>query len=247
MYYKIAISNVSISYNQLLHMLNLYSKFYIIINSTYINKYYIIYLFLDKHTNLNKLKNILIYNYSYSNIISKIFKLYLTYNEQSTNKYIFIDSTLYNIHNIHIITKLSLPNYLNIFNLNKKIKNLIINFLTTKEYNIAIYHKNSLYINFIKNYIKIYKKYIIYIEESYLHILYDIINNALKSYKTNLYFLCYIRSPNYVNNIKTSIYKILNKFSKNSLYYNILFLIDKDRVSIQSKFIKYYTFNNLFY
>lgn len=258
MFYKMAILNSKLSYSLLLKLLSNISKFYIIITPTISINYYIIYLILDSGnsiTNLKDIKHLIIYNYAYNKIIYKIFRLYLSnYCNLNTN-YIFIDYTLYNIQNIKIYNYLKSSKYLSIFNINKKLKYILYNFLhDLKKQYFWIYHKNITILSFLNNYIINYSNNIILLEyeqiqkksipiltelstnkhktSNYIYILVNLINNL----SNNSQYL--------ISNIITSIQINLKNIKQK---YNILFLSNENIINhtYYNNFINYFTFVNL--
>jgi len=253
MYYKLAILNSTISYNNILSIINNISNFYLIITPTTSLNHYIIYFILNNNSNLNKLyeyQSNIIYNYKYNIIIYKIFRLFLTYN--NINNFIFIDFAFYNLQNIIVINKLKLNKYINIFNINKKIKYIIEKFFTNKSSTLSIYHSNKSYLHFINNFLTTYNINIISLDYYLIHKLYDIIINKLNNnYTTTLYLLFNITNNKVINyilkSLQDNIKKIKIEYKKSKLYCNILFLLESEKINTISSQVKYYTFNKLIY
>lgn len=254
MYYKIILNNTITNYSSIYNIIKSISKFFIIINPSLSYNYFIIYLILENtnnFSNLTKLKYIKIIKYS--KVIYKIYYYYLL-NYNNSIHYLLIDYTFYNLINFTINNKLSLDSYLNIFNINDILKKNISNFIRSVNHKIIwIYHNNDKYLNFINNYILLYKESnesnnkqsIIHIND-YNHIT---LSKNLKYIILNLKNkICDI------NLIKESINIFYNKLIFNSykLYkkinykVNILILSNSCNTSdIINKYITYFTFSKL--
>lgn len=253
MFYKLALLNSNLSYSIIIKNLSYISKFFIIITPTISINYYIIYIIIDNKHLFNKqllnelldLKKLIIYNFSYNSIIYKLFRIYLTWNNNLINKYLFIDNTFYNLQNIKIYNFLKSNQYVNILNINNKLKYFLYAFLHDINNKITyLYHKNINYLQFIKNFIMAYnyKKSILF-QFNELNLISDKFNNS----STSNYILI-----NLIN-CKNNIYKFINiiqdnliKLNKN---YNLLLLSNNNNHNNNNNnnLITYFTFSNLIY
>lgn len=181
--YKLYIKIDSLSYYKLLSFLKKISNLFIIIHFDKNIKYYLIYCKINDINNLNIINNNNIYNQKCNKFLYKLlFKYYKLYN--NTLEYLFIDNHILNILNINIFNNLDFHDYLNIFNFNIKIKNILNNYIKHHtQFIFQITHTDINYLLFIKNLILNYKKRKIYI----------ILNNL--NYKK--FKLLYIDKKNY--------------------------------------------------
>ena len=249
MFYKLALLNSDLSYSLIIKNLSYISKFFIIITPTISINYYIIYIIIENKHLFNKqllnelldLKKIIIYNFSYNSIVYKLFKIYLTWNNNLINKYFFIDYSLYNLQNIKIYNFLKISQYLNILNINNKLKKFLYTFLHEINNKITyIYHKNIHYLEFIKNFIITYdnKKTLLF-QFNELNLITDKFNNST----TSNYIL--INLINCKNNIYKFINIIQNNLIKLNKNYNLLLL--SNYTQNNNNLITNLTFSNLIY
>lgn len=254
MYYKIILNNTIRNYSSIYNIIKSISKFYIIINPSLSNNYFIIYLILENTNSLQKLKDIKVIKYS--KIIYKIFYYYLL-NYKYLTHYLLIDYTFYNLINFSINSKLSLDAYLNIFKINNILSKNLSNYIRSVNHKIIwIYHNNSKYLNFINNYILSYK---LSNTESKNNKESSIITtdnyNNISSYKNLKYIILnFKKSILDIDLIKESINIYYNKMIFNSykIYkkintkVNILILSNTCNTSdIINRYITYFTFSKL--
>lgn len=254
MYYKIILNNTIRNYSSIYNIIKSISKFYIIINPSLSNNYFIIYLILENTNSLQKLKDIKVIKYS--KIIYKIFYYYLL-NYKYLTHYLLIDYTFYNLINFSINSKLPLDAYLNIFKINNMLSKNLSNYIRSVNHKIIwIYHNNSKYLNFINNYILSYK---LSNTESKNNKESSIITtdnyNNISSYKNLKYIILnFKKSILDIDLIKESINIYYNKMIFNSykIYkkintkVNILILSNTCNTSdIINRYITYFTFSKL--
>lgn len=240
--YKIYISKDLISYYKLIKIFKKISDLFIIIYFNQFINYYLIYCKINNNNDLKKIKSISNYILKCNKLLNKILYIYFKkYNK--TTEYVFIDNILINLNTINILNKLELHNYLNLFNIDLKLNNLINLFIKHNTENLLqITHKNSKYLLFLKNYIYYYKPSKIYLINNkfdynifiYLYIL----KQAYFKYK-------YIIIYDYKNIINQEFIENMYNFKiKNNNKINILILSYNLN---QHKFIINHKFNKLFY
>lgn len=254
MYYKIILNNTIRNYSSIYNIIKSISKFYIIINPSLSNNYFIIYLILENTNSLQKLKDIKVIKYS--KIIYKIFYYYLL-NYKYLTHYLLIDYTFYNLINFSINSKLSLDAYLNIFKINNILSKNLSNYLRSVNHKIIwIYHNNSKYLNFINNYILSYKLSNTKSKNNKESSIITTDNyNNISSYKNLKYIILnFKKSILDIDLIKESINIYYNKMIFNSykIYkkintkVNILILSNTCNTSdIINRYITYFTFSKL--